>query len=292
VTPAASGPGRIAAFLGMIRFSHTVFALPFALAGMLLPRRALPEPAAILGILAAMVGARTAAMTFNRLADHRLDAANPRTAGRALPAGTLSRPFAAAALLASVALFVAAAASLNRLCLLLAGPTLVVLLGYSLTKRWTPLCHLALGAALGISPLGAYLGVSGAFDGGFPAALLLGLAVTTWVAGFDVVYACQDVDADRALGLHSVPARWGIGPALRVARVLHGVTAALLVAYGREAGLGPIWWGTLVPVGVLLVLEHRIVREGDLARMDLAFFRINAAVSILVLAGTAGAILL
>ena len=270
----------------MVKFSHTVFALPFALAAMLLPRRGLPDAATIGWILAAMVGARTAAMTFNRLADHALDARNPRTAGRALPAGAISRRFAAVALVLSIALFLGAAAALGRLCLLLAFPTLVVLLGYSMTKRFTPLCHLALGIALGISPMGAYLGVAGAFDAGFLAAGCLGAAVALWVAGFDAIYACQDVDSDRALGLHSLPARFGIPAALRIAAGLHAAAAGLFFSYGVLAGLGAAYFAAAGVAALLLVLEHRLVRPDDLARVNLAFFHLNAGVSLLVLAGT------
>ena len=292
---AASNPGlieRARRFLEMIRFSHTVFALPFALAAMLLPRRGLPDGRTIAWILAAMVGARTAAMTFNRLADHHLDARNPRTAGRALPAGTLGRGFAFAALVLSSGLFLLAAWSLNRLCFLLAFPTLAVLLGYSLTKRFTSLCHFALGLALAISPLGGYLAVTGAFDGGFPAVLALALAVFFWLPGFDILYACQDVEADRALGLHSIPARIGIAPALRLAAALHAVTVGFLFAFGVLAGFGAPWFVAAGVVAALLVMEHRIVRPDDLARVNIAFFRINAAVAVLVLAGTCADLLL
>ncbi len=287
---AAVPPGRLRAFLEMIRFSHTLFALPFALTGMLLPRRGLPEAVKVAWILAAMVGARTAAMAFNRLADHHLDARNPRTAGRALPAGVLGRGFVASALVLSVATFLFAAWTLNPLCFLLAFPTLVVLLGYSLTKRFTPLCHFALGLALGISPLGAYLGVTGAFDEGFAAPLALGLAVLLWTAGFDVIYACQDVESDRILGLHSLPARVGIARALHVARALHAATVGLLFAFGVLAGLGAPFFVALSVAVALLLVEHRIVRPDDPARLNLAFFPINAAVSILVLAGTVAAL--
>ncbi len=283
---------RLRAFLEMIRFPHTVFALPFALTGMLIARRALPDGRTLLWILAAMVAARTAAMTFNRLADHHLDARNPRTAGRALPAGTLSRGFAAGALLLSVGLFLLAAGSLNRLCLLLAGPTLFVLLGYSLTKRFTALCHFALGLALGISPVGAYLGVTGEFDAGFPAAAALGLAVLFWLPGFDVIYACQDVESDRALGLHSLPARIGVARSLRWAAAFHAVTVGCLFAFGVLAGLGAAYFVAAGIAAAILLLEHRLVRPDDLARVNLAFFHLNAAVSVLVLAGTAADIFL
>jgi 4-hydroxybenzoate polyprenyltransferase len=270
----------------MIRFSHTLFALPFALTAMLLPRRGLPDGRTIAWIVAAMVGARTAAMTFNRLADHRLDALNPRTAGRALPSGALGRGFAATALALSTGLFLLAAWRLNPLCLALSVPTLAVILGYSLTKRFTALCHFALGAALGISPMGAYLGVTGAFDAGFPAAAGLGLAVTFWVAGFDVLYACQDLDSDRELGLRSLPARLGIDRALRVASGLHAIAVGLLLAFGVLADLGPSFFVAMGIAAALLLLEHRLVSARDLSRLELAFFHINAAVSVLVLAGT------
>jgi 4-hydroxybenzoate polyprenyltransferase len=287
-----AAPGKVRSFLEMIRFSHTLFALPFALTGMLLPRRGLPEGRQILWILGAMVGARTAAMSFNRLADHRLDSMNPRTAGRALPAGILTRGFVLAALLLSIGLFLFAAASLNPLCLVLAGPTLIVILGYSMTKRFTSLCHFALGLALGISPMGAYLGVTGRFDEGFAAAAVLGGAVTFWVAGFDIIYACQDVEVDRAQGLHSIPARLGIAPALRMATALHAMTVGLLFAFGVVAHLGVTYFVAMGPVVALILMEHRVVKPDDLARINLAFFPLNAAVAVLVLAGTAAALFL
>jgi 4-hydroxybenzoate polyprenyltransferase len=271
----------------MIRFSHTVFALPFALTGMLLPRRGLPEARTVLWILAAMVGARTAAMTFNRLADHALDARNPRTAGRALPAGTLTRGFAAGALALSAGLFLLAAWNLNRLCFLLSFPTLAVLLGYSLTKRFTALCHFALGLALGLSAPGAYLAVTGAFDGGFPAAAVLGAAVLFWLPGFDILYSCPDLESDRAHGLHSLPVRLGIPRALRVAMACHAVTVGLLFAFGALAGFGVPWYVAMGCIVGLLLVEHRLVRPDDLSRLEFAFFHVNAAVSILVLAGAA-----
>jgi 4-hydroxybenzoate polyprenyltransferase len=276
----------------MIRFSHTLFALPFALTGMLLPRRGMPDGRAIGWILAAMVGARTAAMAFNRLADQALDARNPRTAGRALPAGILSRGFVAGALVLASGLFLFAAWSLGPLCFRLAFPTLVVLLGYSLTKRFTALSHFALGLALGISPLGAYLGVAGRFDEGFLAAAVLGGAVVLWVAGFDVIYACQDLDHDRAEGLRSIPAALGISRALGVARALHAMAVGALFAFGVLAALGAPFFVAMGPVVALLLMEHRLVRPGDLSRLDFAFFQINAGVAILVLAGTVASLYL
>jgi 4-hydroxybenzoate polyprenyltransferase len=291
VSAAAGVLGRTRTFLEMVRFSHTVFALPFALAGLLVGSGGWPEPRVLGWVLAAMVGARTAAMAFNRLADAALDARNPRTAGRAIPAGLLSRGAVAAATVLAAALFVVAAWRLNPLCLSLAAPTLVVLLGYSLTKRFTSLCHFALGLALGIAPLGAYLGATGAFDAGWRAAATLGGAVLLWVAGFDILYACQDVDADRAADLHSVPARLGIARALRVAAALHALAFVALAAYGVLADLGACFAAALVLSGGLLAWQHRLVRPDDLARVNTAFFHANAAVSLLVLGGTAADIL-
>jgi 4-hydroxybenzoate polyprenyltransferase len=292
--PAAPVPGpggRVRAFLEMVKFSHTVFALPFALCGLLLGSGGLPGPRVLGWVVVAMVGARTAAMAFNRLADASLDARNPRTATRALPAGTLSRGLVAAAMVASAGLFVLAAARLGPLCLALSGPTLAVLLGYSLTKRFTALCHFALGLALGIAPLGGYLAATGAFDGRWPAAATLGGAVLLWVAGFDALYACQDVEADRAAGLHSIPARLGVARALRVAAALHGGAWLALAAYGALADLGAAYAVALAVVGGLLAWQHRLVRPDDLARVNLAFFHANAAISLLVLIGTAADLL-
>lgn len=279
-------------FLEMVKFPHTVFALPFAAAGMLLPERGLPRWEVVAWVLAAMVGARTAAMGFNRLADVRFDAGNRRTADRALPAGTLSRGFTAFAVILAAGLFLFAAHRLNPLCFRLAFPTLVVLLGYSLTKRFTSLCHFALGTALGIAPMGGYLAVTGAFDAGFPAALVLGVAVLLWVAGFDILYACQDVEADRAQGLHSLPASLGVAGALRGARFLHAGTVAALAAFAVAAGLGGFFLLALLAVTGFLVAEHRLVSPGDLGKVNVAFFHLNATIALLVLAGVVADLLL
>ncbi len=276
---------RTRVFLEMVKFSHTIFALPFALAGLLMARRGLPDLHTAGWVLAAMVGARTAAMAFNRLADHRYDALNPRTAGRALPAGILSRRTVLLGFLLAAGVFGVSAWALNPLCFLLAAPTLVVLLGYSAAKRFTSLSHFILGLALGLAPVGAYLGVTGEFDGGFLAPALLGGAVLTWVAGFDIIYASQDVEPDRLAGLHSLPLRLGVGPALRVSRWLHAVTVVLLLLFGVEAGLGAFFLGVVAIVAVLLVVEHRLVAPDDLRRVNVAFFHVNAAISLLVLAG-------
>jgi 4-hydroxybenzoate polyprenyltransferase len=284
-TPLREPVRKVRTFLEMVKFSHTVFALPFAAAGLLLPTGEIPGTQVLLWVLVAMVGARTAAMSFNRLADAGYDAANPRTADRALPAGSLSRRFVFVAMVLSVGAFAAATWKLNPLCFALAPPTVLVLLGYSLTKRFTFLSHFALGLALGISPCGAYLAVTGAFDPGFAAPLLLGIAVVLWVAGFDIVYSCQDVDFDRAEGLHSMPVSFGVPAALRVAAWLHVLTVAALLLFGWFGEFGSFFFLSVGIVAVLLVVEHRLVSPDDFGSVNIAFFNINAAISLLVLAG-------
>ncbi|MCK6479190.1 MAG: putative 4-hydroxybenzoate polyprenyltransferase [Planctomycetes bacterium] len=274
-------------FLEAVKFAHTLFALPFALLGMLLPLRRIPETRTVLWILAAMVGARTAAMAFNRLADRRFDARNPRTASRALPAGSLSAGVFAAALALSVGLFLLACRQLQPLCLLLAGPTLVVLLGYSLLKRFTALAHFGLGLALGLAPVGASVAVTGALDGSAGAAAVLGGGVLLWVAGFDVVYACQDLEADRALGLHSVPAALGKRRAILLARGLHAGGLLLMALFGGAAGAGAAYYAGLLAAGAFLAREHAGLRAAEDAEIPPRFLDANMAVSILVFAGFA-----
>jgi 4-hydroxybenzoate polyprenyltransferase len=276
----ASAVRPVAVTLEMIKFQHTLFALPFALTGMALAARGWPGAWTLAWVIAAMVGARSAAMTFNRIADRDLDARNPRTAGRALPAGRLSLGFAWGFTLAAVAVFVTAAAMLNPLCLLLSPAALAVALGYSLTKRFTTASHFVLGLALAIAPVGGWLAVRGAFAA---PPLLLAAAVLAWTAGFDLLYACQDIDFDRREGLFSLPARLGPRPALRLAAGLHALTVGLLGALAWAAGLGAIYLGGLVLIAALLAYEHALVSPGDLRRLDVAFFRVNAWVSVLVL---------
>ncbi|TAJ21587.1 MAG: 4-hydroxybenzoate octaprenyltransferase, partial [Planctomycetota bacterium] len=231
------------------------------------------------------VAARTAAMGFNRLVDRHIDARNPRTRARELPAGKLS-PLAVGALVAaSSALFVFGAYRLGPLCAWLAPLVLAVLLGYSYAKRFTALAHVWLGLALGLAPLGAWLAVRGRFDGGIAAPLLLSAAVVAWVAGFDVLYACQDQAFDREAGLHSIPARLGIARALRVSEALHVAAFALLAAFAVRGGLS---YGTAVALALaalLLVWQHRLVRPDDLSRLDLAFFTLNGWIGFVLLAG-------
>ncbi len=274
--------GALGHILKDIKLAHSVFALPFALLGLLVGTRgAPPSPRLLLQVLAAMVLARSAAMGWNRLADRRFDASNPRPAARALPAGRVTPRAMALFVLACAAGFLAVAASINRLCLLLAPLVLGVLWLYSLSKRFTPLAHLFVGLALALSPPAAYVAARGALQADVVAVLWLGLAVLLWVAGFDVIYACQDVDHDRREGLCSLPARLGVPRALVVARALHaGMLVALLLA-SRAAQLGPLSWAGIGLVTALLLVEHGLVRGGDLSRVNAAFFTVNGAVSLL-----------
>jgi 4-hydroxybenzoate polyprenyltransferase len=264
----------------MIKIEHTLFALPFAFLGAVLAARALPSAWQILWIVVAMVGARSAAMAFNRIADRRFDAKNPRTASRALPAGLLSVGFVWAFTVASAALFLLAAAMLNRLTLILAPVALGCVLLYSLTKRWTQFSHFVLGASLSIAPTGAWIAVRGEI--GSPVPLLLSLVVLLWTAGFDVLYACQDYEFDRREGLRSIPARFGIGRALWIARSLHAAAFLALVWLFLITRLGPIAFVGVIATGALLVYQHRLVRADDLSRLNAAFFTTNAFVSVIL----------
>jgi len=264
--------------LEMIKWEHSIFALPFALCGAMLAANGFPSPHQLLWIIVAMIGARSAAMAFNRWADAAIDAANPRTSSRALPAGNLSAAFVVTFVVVSSAIFILAASQLNRLTLLLSPVALAVLLLYSYTKRVTRWSHLVLGFALGIAPAAAWIAVRGALD---PRILLLTAAVTFWVGGFDVLYACQDFDFDRQAGLHSVPRYFGIPAALWVARAFHLIMVLLLVALLISFGLG-LWTGVgVLAVIVLLIYEHSLVRPDDLSRLNAAFFTMNGVISVL-----------
>jgi 4-hydroxybenzoate polyprenyltransferase len=273
---------RLLTVLEMIKFQHTIFALPFAAIGAFYAARGVPTTAQILWITAAMVAARTAAMVFNRIVDARHDAANPRTKDRAIPKGLVSVPFAWGVLAVSAGLFVLAAAMLNRTVLLLAPVALAVTLGYSLTKRFTTLCHFILGLSLAMAPIGAFLAVRPELD---PFPLLMGAAVLFWVAGFDILYATQDVDFDRAARLKSVPAAVGVGRALAVARVCHALTVTALAAAIPVSGLGGWYTAGVAVIAMLLAYEHALVKEDDLARVNRAFFHVNAVVSVVLCAG-------
>jgi 4-hydroxybenzoate polyprenyltransferase len=264
--------------LEMIKWEHSIFALPFALCGAMLAAGGFPSPHQLLWIIVAMVAARSAAMAFNRWADAAIDAANPRTSSRALPAGNLSAAFVVTFVVVSSAIFILAASRLNRLTLLLSPVALAVLLLYSYTKRVTRWSHLVLGFALGIAPAAAWIAVRGALD---PRILLLTAAVTFWVGGFDVLYACQDFDFDCQAGLHSVPRYFGIPAALWVARAFHLIMVLLLVALLISFGLG-LWAGVgVLAVIVLLIYEHSLVRADDLSKLNAAFFTMNGVISVL-----------
>ena len=281
--------GRIRTTLEMIKFEHSIFALPFALTGAVLAMRGLPTWRQSLWIVVAMVSARSAAMTFNRIVDLRIDAANPRTRMRALPAGHLSFGFAAGFTVVACAVLLLAAYELNPLAFELAPVVLLLLLGYSYTKRFTFLSHLVLGLCLGLSPIAASIALRGEVDRGI---LLLGVAVMFWVAGFDLIYACQDVDFDRRKGLFSVPARFGIRAALWLSGILHLVMMVLLIAVARVEGLGWLAFVGLALVAILLAYEHGLVRPSDLSRVNAAFFNINGYVSVLFFATWAADVLI
>ena len=273
-----SGIGR---YLSLVKFEHTIFALPFALLSLLVAADGRPSPTVLLWVVVAMVGARTAAMAFNRLADRELDARNPRTADRHLPAGLMRADEVAGLVAVSVAVFCAAAWRLNPLCLALSPVALAVILGYSYTKRFTAGSHLVLGLALGIAPVGAWLAVTGRFAA-FP--LWTAAGVLFWVAGFDTIYACQDEDHDRRAGLHSLAARLGARRALLLARVFHVVAVACFwIAFSLPPSLGPVSLLGLIIMVALLMWEHHLVRDADLAHIDKAFFTINSWIGILLL---------
>ena len=275
--------------LEMIKIEHTLFALPFAFLGAVLAANGLPSARQILWITVAMIGARSTAMAFNRIADCEYDARNPRTRMRALPAGLLSLSFAWMFTIVSAAVFVFAAANLNRLTLILAPVALASVLLYSFTKRWTMFSHLVLGWCLAIAPTAAWIAVRGAIDS--PAPLLLSLVVMLWTAGFDVLYACQDLEFDVAEGLHSVPQRFGIGRSLWISRVLHAQAFVALLALYWSTQLGPLALAGVVLTGLLLVYQHRLVRADDLTRLNAAFFTTNAFVSLILFLTFGGAAL-
>lgn len=281
---------KLGVTLRMIKFEHTLFALPFAFLGAVLAANGLPTLWQIVWITVAMVGARSAAMTFNRIADRDIDAANPRTAAREIPSGKLSVGFAWAFLVASVAIFLTAAYMLNWLAFVLSPVALISVLGYSYAKRFTAWAHIFLGWALAISPSAAWIAVRGMIDSEVP--LLLSLFVLMWTAGFDVLYACQDHDFDRRAGLRSIPARFGIRNALWIARLFHfQAFIVLLLLYAATS----LPWPSLIgvaAVGALLVYQHTLVKPTDLSRLNAAFFTTNAFVSIILFASFGAAVFL
>lgn len=274
----------------MIKIEHTLFALPFAFLGAVLAANGLPSLRQLFWITVAMVGARSMAMAFNRIADREFDSRNPRTASRALPAGLLSLGFVWSFTLVSAVLFFLAAAMLNRLTLILAPVAFASVLLYSFSKRWTLLSHLLLGWCLSIAPTGAWIAVRGTLDS--PVPLLLSLVVLLWTAGFDVLYACQDYDFDVKSGLHSIPRTLGIAKALLVARVFHVAALAALVGLYLTTQLGVIALAGVIATAVLLFYQHRLVKADDLSKLNAAFFTTNAFVSLILFVTFGGAALL
>jgi 4-hydroxybenzoate polyprenyltransferase len=267
--------------LEMIKFEHTLFALPFALTAMVLAARGFPGWGTLLWILIAMVGARSAAMAFNRLVDREYDAKNPRTAMRALPAGLLTPKFVIGFIVVSSALLVLAAWRLNPLALMLSPLALALVFFYSLTKRFTAWSHAWLGLALAVAPVGAWVAVRGQLFEAPP--LLLGAAVVCWLVGFDTIYALQDVEFDKGAGLNSLPVKFGPQRALVIGRSAHALMVLLLVGVGIAAKLGMVWFGAVGLCGVLIAVEHAIIKPDDLKRLNIAFFNINVAVGLILM---------
>jgi 4-hydroxybenzoate polyprenyltransferase len=280
---------NLRATLEMIKWEHSVFALPFALCGAMLAAHGLPTAHQLTWIVIAMVAARSAAMSFNRLADASLDAANPRTRRRALPAGLLKPSFVWNFVIVSSAIFVAAAWELNHLAFFLSPIALAVILLYSYTKRWTRWSHVVLGFALGIAPAAAWIAVRGSLD---PRILLLSGAVTFWVAGFDVLYACQDFEFDREAGLHSIPRYCGIAKALWISRLFHVLMLCLLAALVWVFGLSSLAMLGVVVVLGLLAYEHSLISENDLSKLNAAFFTMNGVIAVVFFAFVAADLLL
>ncbi len=275
---------RLSTYLSFIRFSHSVFALPFALTGALLAWRTAPfEWRQILWVIVAMVSARSAAMGFNRLVDARLDALNPRTAGREIPRGVLSRHDASVFVVITSALFVVAAFQLNPICGLLSPLALAIVFWYSLAKRFTSYTQAFLGLAMAVAPVGGWLGAGGAFVE--PDPWLLGVAIGLWGGGFDILYACQDLDFDRAHGLHSIPVRFGVARSLVISRVMHVATIGCMMVLGLLIPLGPIYFGGVALVAALLGYEQSLVSEHDLSQVKRAF-DLNGWVGILYFVST------
>ena len=271
---------RILIYGRLIKFSHTVFALPFALAALLLAYRQHPIGAAVLWwILLAMASARSAAMGFNRYVDYEYDRRNPRTTSRPLAAGQIDKKSVLFLVFISSSLFILSAGMLGRLCLVLSVPVLSVLFFYSYTKRFTPMSHLVLGFAIGMAPVGAWIAGTGEWD---MRVLPLSLALMTYIAGFDILYACQDIEFDRQEGLFSLPASWNVEQALTISSILHSFTFLFLLLNYFVFHLGPAYLGVLFLISILLVLEHKLVQPHQLERLNFAFFHINSVVSVLI----------
>ncbi|MGD9732617.1 MAG: UbiA-like polyprenyltransferase [Desulfamplus sp.] len=276
---------RVFIYGRMIKFSHTIFALPFALSAVVMAWR--DHEVAILDliwILLAMVGARSAAMGFNRIVDADIDAKNPRTLIREIPSGILSRKDAALFVICSSALFIFSAAMLGRLCFILSFPVLFFLLFYSITKRFTKYCHLYLGFAISLAPLGAWIAITDSIS---LSVISLTLALMTYIAGFDILYACQDIDFDRENKLFSMPSKLGAEKSMIISSMLHLLTFIFLIIMHFTYGMHPVFFLFLIAIGLLLIAEHRIVRPDNLEKIDIAFFNINSLISVLLFIGVA-----
>ena len=276
-SPAFRAGRKLLIILEMIKFEHTLFALPFALIAALVAAGGLPKPVTLLWIVVAMVGARSAAMAFNRIADLRYDRDNPRTAKRALVTGLVSVAEAWAFTLVSAGLLVLAAYKLNKLALELSPVAILVVMGYSYTKRFTAWSHIVLGLALAIAPSGAWIAVTGRLD---IAPVILSAGVALWTAGFDIIYSLQDVEFDSKTGLRSLPQTFGVGGALAISRSLHALMAVALFLFGYAAGLGPIYFVGAGVVAWFLIYEHTLVSAKDTSRVNTAFFTMNGFVSV------------
>ena len=271
---------KIRLFFEMIKFEHTVFALPFAYLGMMMARKSWPSWTVFWWVTLAMVGARTAGMTLNRMIDRRIDARNPRTSRRPLVTAEVSMPVAAGLAAVSMTLFFFSAYELNPLCFRLSPIALIFLIGYHYVKRFSFLCHFTLGATLAIAPLGGWIAATGFFSW---QALLLSFAVFFWVAGFDILYSLQDMDFDRKEGLHSIPSEFGMERALLVSKYCHAATVVFLVIFGFAMGLGILYWAGCLIVAGLLKFEHSLIGDGDLEKINTAFFTINGWIGIFLL---------
>jgi 4-hydroxybenzoate polyprenyltransferase len=274
--------------LEAIKFEHSIFALPFAYLGMILAARGLPTLHQFIWITVAMVAARTTAMAANRVIDRHIDAANPRTAQRALPTGSLSVAEMSGLTLVGVVVTLFAAWQLNDLCLKLSPLALIIIVGYSYTKRFTWTSHYILGVADGLAPIGGWMAVSGTLPW---EAILIGLAVATWIAGFDIIYACQDIGFDQHNGLHSIPAHFGLVQALRFSTLTHILTIALLIAVGVATGISLAHYVGVALAAALLIYEHRLVRPDDLSKLGMAFMNVNGYIAVIVFVCTFTAVM-
>jgi len=272
---------QVKIILEMIKFEHTIFALPFAIMSAFLAAEGLPGKSDLFWIVLAMVGARSCAMAFNRLADAEIDNRNPRTQTRAIPAGLLKKTDVLIFVVLSACLLVVSAYQLNPLAFKLSPVALAIIMLYSYTKRFTSLAHLWLGLSLSIAPIGAWIAIQGRFN---LLPILLGISVMLWTAGFDIIYACQDFDFDKSFGLHSIPVKFGVRTALWISNLLHVVTVCLLIIIAEISQLGWIYMVGVGAVAVILIYEHLIVKPNDLSRVNLAFFTLNGAVSLILMA--------